>query len=77
MDATLAVVQTAPECLSYRLLVDGRVAWSNRVYATPEGRAGARSRLRAWAQRRGIRVVDSRGITLVEPPEVERIGRVA
>jgi hypothetical protein len=59
--ATLEIVQTSPQCLSYRLLAGGRVVWSNRVYNRPEGDAGARRRMAAWAWRNVYRVVEWKG----------------
>ncbi|CAA9290121.1 MAG: hypothetical protein AVDCRST_MAG26-4028 [uncultured Chloroflexia bacterium] len=47
--ATLQIVSTSPGCISYRLIAAGRVVWSNRVHDRPEGHAGARRRLAAWA----------------------------
>jgi len=47
--ADLHIVRTSPGCLSYRLMVAGRIVWSNRVHDRPEGHAGARRRLEAWA----------------------------
>ena len=56
----LVIVQTSPDCLSYRLMAGGRVVWSNRVHNRPEGDAGARRRLEAWAAQHGCRVVESK-----------------
>ncbi len=56
--ATLEIVQTSPQCVSYRLVVDGRIVWSNRVYPVPEGNAGARRRLAQWADAHGYRVIE-------------------
>ena len=55
--ATLKIVQTSDDCVSYRLLVDGRIVWSNRVYPVPEGHAGARQRMAEWAVNHGYRIV--------------------
>ena len=59
--AQLVIVQTSAGCLSYRLMVAGQVVWSNRVHNRPEGDAGARSRLEAWASAHGYRVVERGG----------------
>ena len=57
--ATLIIVNTSPGCLSYRLMAAGRVVWSNRVYNNrPEGEAGARKRMAAWAAAHGYTVVE-------------------
>ena len=61
--ATLTIVITSPGCASYRLLdADGRIVWSNRVYNIPEGHAGARQRLAAWALKHGFRVVEQKEV---------------
>ena len=53
--AALVIVQTSPECLSYRLVDSaGRVLWSNRVYDCPEGDAGARGGWRRGQHSMGI-----------------------
>lgn len=58
---TLVIIRTAPDCLSYRLVDSlGAIHWSNRVFDCPEGDAGARSRLEAFAARYGWRVVEPR-----------------
>ena len=58
--ATLVIVQTSEHCLSYGLTdAAGRVLWSNRVYAIPEGDTGARRRLEAWAAAHWYRVVEA------------------
>ena len=59
--ATLEIVQTSDDCVSYRLLVDGRIVWSNPVYPVPEGHAGARRRMAAWAVANGYRVIAPKG----------------
>src|SRR3712207_3328161 len=33
--AELVIAQTSANCVSYRLLVEGRIVWSNRVYPRP------------------------------------------
>ena len=59
--ATLEIVQTSADCIRYRLLdADGRMLWQNRVYNRPEGHAGARARMAAWAVAHGYRVVEAR-----------------
>ena len=58
--AELVIVQTTPDCVSYRLIAGGRVVWSNRVYPRPEGHQGARERLAAWALQHGYRVVEQK-----------------
>ena len=56
--ATLAIVQTSDECISYRLHDEsGRIVWSNRVYPRPAGHAGARKRMAEWALKHGYRMV--------------------
>ena len=60
--ATLEIVQTSQDCISYRLSVAGRVVWSNRVYDRPEGHQGARRRLQAWAERHGYVVVEGKEV---------------
>ena len=61
--ATLTTVQTSPGCVSYRLTIDGRTVWSNRVADRPEGHAGACRRLAAWAVAHGYRVVEGKGVS--------------
>ena len=61
--ATLQIVSTSPGCTSYRLVAAGRVVWSNRVHDQPEGHAGARRRLAAWAAEHGYRVIEGKGET--------------
>jgi hypothetical protein len=59
--ATLHIVQTAPDCLSYRALDrTGAIVWSNRVFNCHEGDAGARRRLGAFAERFGYRIIEPR-----------------
>ncbi len=55
--ATLEIVQTSDDCVSYRLLDGERIVWSNRVYPVPEGHAGARRRMAEWAVKHGYRIV--------------------
>ncbi len=57
--ATLPVLRTSPNCISYRLTCDGRRVWSNRVYDRPEGHAGARRRLEAWAAAHQYTIVET------------------
>jgi len=43
---------------SYRVTdAAGRLLWATRAYSTPEGRDGARERLRAWMRRDGYKIV--------------------
>ena len=62
----LVIVQTSPTCRSYRLLVEGRTVWSNRVSPTAEADQGTRERLAAWATEHGYQIVEPR------PPRDER-----
>ena len=59
--AVLTIVETSPQCLSYRLMAGGRVVWSNRVYNRPEGDAGTRKRMAVWAAAHGYTVVEEGG----------------
>ena len=59
--ARLVIVQTSAGCLSYRPIVAGQVVWSNRVHTCPEGDAGTRGRLAAWAKTHGYRIVEEGG----------------
>ena len=69
--ATLAIVQTSPECVSYRLQdAAGRMVWSNRVSPVPAGHEGARKRMAAWAVANGYRVVESKGGEAVQAASV-------
>ncbi len=61
--AEFHIVRTSPGCLSYRLMVAGRVVWSNRVHDRPEGHAGARRRLADWAHKHGYRVSERKEAT--------------
>ena len=57
--ATLTITQTGPECARYALQDGtGREIWSNRVYDTPAGHAGARARLASWAVKHQVRVIE-------------------
>jgi len=57
MLANLSIVQTSPACVRYQLLdAAGKRLWSNRVVPCPEGHAGARERMAAWALRHGVSV---------------------
>ncbi len=57
--AELQIVKTSPGCVSYRLIVAGRVVWSNRTFADiPESHAGCRARAHAWALKAGYRIVE-------------------
>ncbi len=58
--AELAIVQTSANCVSYRLVVEGRIVWRNRVYPTPAGEMGALERMAAWAKQHGYHVVGPR-----------------
>ena len=56
---TLEIVQTSAACIRYRLLGDaGHMLWQNRVYNRPEGHAGARARMAAWAVKHGYRIIE-------------------
>ena len=68
--AELIIVETSPGHLSYRLMDQGRVVWSNRPYPTPAGDAGARGRMAAWAAEHGYRVVEKGGV--IEQQEQRR-----
>jgi hypothetical protein len=58
--AYLAIVQTSPSCVAYRLLdpETGKVIWRNRVDPSDEGHAGARDRMAAWAVAHQVEVVE-------------------
>jgi hypothetical protein len=56
--AELHIVITSPDCASFRLVAEGRIIWRNRVYNRPEGHAGARGRMTAWAAQHGYRIVE-------------------
>jgi hypothetical protein len=46
--AELQIVRTSPGCVSYRLIVAGRVVWINRAFADiPESHAGCKARMKA------------------------------
>ncbi len=62
--AELQIAMTSPGCASYRLVVAGRVVWSNRVHDCREGHAGARQRLAAWALAHGVKVVERADIPI-------------
>ena len=56
--AQLVIVQTSPACLSYRLIVAGRVVFLTRAFSELEqSRQGARARCERWAARHGYTVV--------------------
>ncbi len=56
--AELTVINTSAACVSYRLIVAGRVVWSNRAHAdVPESHAAVKARMKAWAEARGVRIV--------------------
>ena len=57
--ATLEIDRTCPCCWKFRLRdAAGRVVWSNRVMPDPRGEAGARTRMAAWCERYGWRVIE-------------------
>lgn len=56
--AELHITSTSPTCTRYVLISDGSEVWSNRVSPTPEGHAGARSRMAAWALAHKVTVVE-------------------
>ncbi len=56
--ATLMIVRTSPNCISFRLVAAGRIVYRNRVQDRPEGHQGARTRLTAWATAHGYRIVE-------------------
>ncbi len=58
--AELVIVQTSANCVSYRLLVVGRIVWSNRVYPRPVDDMAALERMTGWAKQHGFRVVGPR-----------------
>jgi hypothetical protein len=59
--ASLVTARTSRTTVSYRLLVDGRIVWSNRAFAdVPASHQGARRRAEAWAQQHGYRIVEAR-----------------
>ena len=60
--AELHIVITSPDCASFRLVAEGRIIWRNRVYNRPEGHAGARQRLAAWAAQHGYRIVERKEV---------------
>ena len=81
--AELVTKQTSPGCISYRLVVDGRIAWRNRAFAdVAASHAGCRARARAWALKHEYWIVEARQRLRVEtalnkrpalPPLVERV----
>ena len=58
--AELVIVQTSTTCVSYRLVANGRVVWSNRAAPGPEDELAALDRMAAWAKRHGYRVLGPR-----------------
>lgn len=63
--ATVEIKTTSRDCVRYRLLVDGKRVWSNRVNPDARGHEGARSRMAAWALERGYQVNDP---SIAKPP---------
>lgn len=57
--ATLEITPTSPTCVRYRLLVDGKRIWSNRVEPSEQGHAGARARMAAWALRHKVLIQEA------------------
>ena len=57
--AELITIKTSPGCVSYRLVVDGRIVWRNRAFAdVAASHAGCRARAKAWALEHGYRLVE-------------------
>jgi hypothetical protein len=76
MEATLEMIRTSEQCLSYRLRVPQRTTpiWTTRAFADDrQSQADARARVVAWAQKHGVRVLDAHGqVAFDSPPESGR-----
>ena len=59
MDATLIIVRTSPDCLSYRLVASGRTVFTTRAYNFGPAEQEARRRVEAWAQQHYYRIVET------------------
>ena len=60
--AELVTIATSSGCVSFRLVVAGRTAWSNRAFADmTESHAACRARALAWALKQGYRIVEMKG----------------
>ena len=61
--AELVTKQTSPGCVSYRLVVDGRIVWRNRAFANvAESHAGCRARAQAWAIEHGFKLIERKEV---------------
>ena len=61
--AELITKQTSPGCISYRLVVDGRIVWRNRAFAdVAASHAGCRARAKAWAIEHGFKLIERKEV---------------
>ena len=59
LTAELRIVRTSPECLSLRLVANGRTLYTTRSYDFGPAVDEARRRAAAWAAEHGYRIVES------------------
>ena len=59
LTAELRIVRTSPECLSLRLVANGRTLYTTRSYDFGPAVDEARRRVEAWAQQHHYRIVET------------------